>query len=189
MTLTAARDGDPVACSRIWSTYAPMVAGFARARGCREPEDLTSEVFLGLFRGLAAFEGDEPAFRGYLFTLARRRLVDEHRSASRRPLTREWTDGDGDRPTASAEDEFLAAAGHRDLMALLDALSPDQREVLTLRLVADLSLEQVAAAVDKTPGAVKALQHRALASLRRRLAPIHPVPTHPISNGAKEASA
>lgn len=185
--LTAARQGDPLACSRIWSTYAPMVTGFARARGSREPDDLVSEVFLGLFRGLASFDGDEPAFRGYLFTLARRRLVDEHRAAARRPVTTEWADGDGDRPTASAEEEVLAAAGHRDLVALLDELSPDQRDVLTLRLVADLTVEQVAATLGKNPGAVKALQHRALATLRRRMTAHRPPAT--AATTAKEPSA
>lgn len=167
--LTAAQRGESWACTELWTSYSPMVTGFARARGSREPEDLTSEVFLSLFRSLGAFAGDEAAFRGYLFTIAHRRLVDEFRASSRRPYFQLWTDDGDDRYTGSAEDEVVSASVETEIIALLDELSPDQREVLTLRLIADLPIEQVAAIVGKTPGAVKALQHRALAALRRRL--------------------
>ncbi len=167
--LTAAQRGEPWACTELWTAYSPMVAGFARVRGSREPEDLTSEVFLSLFRSLGSFSGDEGAFRGYLFTIAHRRLVDEFRASSRRPYIQLWTDDGDDRCTVSAEEEVVSASAEREILALLDELSPDQREVLTLRLVADLSIEQVAGIVGKTPGAVKALQHRALGALRRRL--------------------
>ena len=69
----------------------------------------------------------------------------------------------------NAEDEALDLLGNRRLRELLEGLSSDQRDVLLLRIVADLSLEDVAIALGKRRGAVKSLQHRALATLRRQL--------------------
>ncbi len=175
--LSAARSGEPWACTRIWSTYAPLVAGYARSHGSREPEDLTSEVFLSLFRGIGTFTGDESAFRGHLFTIARRRLVDEFRASSRRVIEQAWSESVAHEPTASAEEQALSATSKDRVASILGDLTPDQREVLTLRLVADLTVEQVARATQRSPGAVKALQHRALEALRRRIGPGVPAST------------
>jgi RNA polymerase sigma-70 factor (ECF subfamily) len=70
----------------------------------------------------------------------------------------------------AADERALATAGMEELAVLLDRLSADQREVLTLRVIADLSIEQVASVMGKRAGAIKALQHRAIESLRRLLA-------------------
>jgi RNA polymerase sigma-70 factor (ECF subfamily) len=81
----------------------------------------------------------------------------------------EYDAGADPRVTASAEEAAMAGLGTDDMHRLLHQLSDDQRDVLLLRVVADLSLEQTAAALGKRVGAVKALQHRALATLRRVL--------------------
>ena len=83
-------------------------------------------------------------------------------------LDDECFDGQGP-TTAGAEDEAMERLAMGDVHQLLDALTSDQRDVLALRVVAQMSVEQVATALGKSPGAVKALQHRALATLRRRL--------------------
>lgn len=70
---------------------------------------------------------------------------------------------------SSAEDHALANLGTERVRRLLEELTPDQRDVLTLRVLADLSVEQTAATLGKPPGAIKALQHRALAALRKQL--------------------
>ncbi len=72
--------------------------------------------------------------------------------------------------TESAEAAALATLGTERVRRLLEGLAPDQRDVLALRVVADLTVEQIAEALGKSTGAVKALQRRALAALRRRLA-------------------
>ena len=156
------RDGD--ALTDIWTRYAPSVRGYLAARGVAEPDDITSEVFIAVFRGLRRFKGDEAELRAFIFTVAHHRVVDEHRRRSRRPSSVEFT-----RTTASAEDVTLARLGNRDARALIEALPPDQRDVLLLRVFGDLTLEQTSRVLGKRLEAVKAVQHRALARLRKIL--------------------
>ncbi|QZY28335.1 RNA polymerase sigma factor [Nocardioides coralli] len=167
-TLDAARRGEQWACTEVWLCLAPRVRAFLHARGSREPDDLTSEVFLAVFRGLDGFVGGPDQFVAFVFTVARRRLVDELRRRSRRPVLAEWAEEDDTRLCESAEHEALLRVEDRDVRDLLLLLSPDQREVLELRLLADLTVAQVAEVLGKPPGAVKALQRRGLAALRGR---------------------
>lgn len=169
--LLAAQAGASWACTQIWVEYAPAVAAFLGVRGSREPEDLTSEVFLAVFERLRDFTGDGAAFRSFVFSVAYRRLVDELRMRSRRGETFEWTPEGDPRRASSAEDEATARIGDERARALLDQLPPDQRDVMVLRIVADLTVEQVADVLHKRTGAVKALQRRALENLRKKIAP------------------
>lgn len=169
--LHAARTGAAWACTTIWVEYAPAVAAFLSARGSREPEDLTSEVFLAVFDRLPDFVGGEPELRSFVFSIAYRRLVDELRMRSRRGDALEWTAESDPRVSASAEDDALTRIGESSALSLLETLPDDQRNVMVLRIVADLTVEQVAAVLDKRPGAVKALQRRALESMRKKIAP------------------
>lgn len=169
--LEAAKAGDPHACASLWRAHAPAVAAFVRARGAAEPDDVTSEVFLQVFRRLGSFSGDEGAFRSFLYTVAHRRLVDEWRARSRRPRLADWPVGQAAprAVTPSAEHEALVSLGERRAVELIAALTPEQRDVLMLRVLADLTVEQVATVLGKRPGAVKALQRRGLESLRRQV--------------------
>lgn len=168
--LTAARAGAGWAAERLWRSLAPAVAGYLRAQGAAEPDDLTSEVFIGVFRGLAAFSGTEEQFRSWVFTIAHRRLVDDRRRLSRRPPPGPLDPDDACSPAAdSAEHEALGRLGSRQVAALCDQLVPDQRDVLLLRLVAGLTVDEVATALGRSEGAVKALQRRAVLALRRIL--------------------
>jgi RNA polymerase sigma-70 factor (ECF subfamily) len=165
----AARAGAPWAFERLYAELSPAVAGYLRAQRAREPEDLTSEVFLGVFRGLASFNGTEHQFRSWVFTIAHRRLQDERRRAARQPHLAELAP-ETTMPAGDVEREALDALGERWVIALCGRLSADQRTVLLLRVVADLTAEEVARITGKTVGAVKALQRRALDSLRKKLA-------------------
>lgn len=167
--LAAAQTGARWACTQLWVEYSPVVAAFLRARGSREPDDLTSEVFLAVFDSLRDFRGDRAAFRSFVFSIAYRRLVDEFRMRARRGDTAPLTDSDDPRRASSAEEVAEARLGDRAALALLDALSPDQRDVMVLRIVADLTVEQVAEVLDKRVGAVKALQRRAIENLRKKV--------------------
>lgn len=165
--LHAARAGAPWAFERLYVELAPVVAGYLRLQGAAEPDDLTSETFLGVFGRLASFEGSEQQFRSWVFTIAHRRLIDERRRSSRR---RSITTADTeilDRPGGDVERDVFAVLGTARVYELCAGLSDDQREVLVLRIVGDLTVEQVAAIVGKSPGAVKALQRRALTALRK----------------------
>lgn len=167
--LRAAQAGATWACTTIWVEYAPAVAAFLSARGSREPEDLTSEVFLAVFDRLPDFVGGEPELRSFVFSIAYRRLVDELRMRSRRGEPLEWSPEVDPRRSASAEDQALDRLGETSALSLLTALPEDQRDVMVLRIVADLTVEQVAAVLGKRPGAVKALQRRALDSMRKKV--------------------
>lgn len=164
----AALAHEPWACHRLYDDYAGRVLGYLRAQGAREPDDLTSEVFLRVFDRLSQFTGDEPHFRSWLFTIAHRVLVDDARRSHRRPQTTALGLDVESRSAADVEHEALANVGAEWADELLSSLPPDQRAVVALRVTSDLSLEQVADILGKRVGAVKSLQHRALESLRRR---------------------
>jgi RNA polymerase sigma factor (sigma-70 family) len=168
--LARAREGSGEAFTALYRELAGPVAAYLRAKGVPDVEDLTSEVFIAVFTGIAGFEGDERGFRSWVFTIAHRRVVDSWRRAGRRPVAEPYEPVDDTRSTPSAEAEALALVGRERAMALLDLLTDTQREVLVLRIVADLTIEEVAAVTGRPPGAVKALQHRGLATLRRILA-------------------
>jgi RNA polymerase sigma factor (sigma-70 family) len=162
-------DRDSDALTDIWTRYAPAVRGYLAARGVAEPDDVTSEVFIAVFGGLSRFKGDEAELRAFIFTVAHHRVVDEHRRRARRPGMVAFT-REGDRRTvASAEDAALARLGNKDARILIEALPPDQRDVLLLRVFGDLTLEQTSRVLGKRLEAVKAAQHRALARLRKIL--------------------
>jgi RNA polymerase sigma-70 factor (ECF subfamily) len=168
--LVAARSGAPWAFERLYADVAPAVAAYARLQGSPEPEDLTSEVFLGVFAGLESFEGAEKKFRSWVFTIAHHRLVDERRRLSRRSFLPTADSDVLDRPGGNAEQDALDNLGSRRVQELCAELSTDQRAVMLLRIVGDLTVEEVAAVIGRSPGAVKALQRRALNSLRKKVA-------------------
>ncbi|HET7654689.1 MAG TPA: sigma-70 family RNA polymerase sigma factor [Acidimicrobiales bacterium] len=146
----------------VYRQLAPAVLGYLRAQRAIEPEDLLGEVFLQVARDLPRFSGDDDALRRWVFTIAHHRLIDDRRRRARRPQL-----ADGEVPEAAAPE--LADAVDPALIAALDRLTADQREVVLLRFVADLPLEAVAKLTKRNVGAVKALQHRALEQLGRIL--------------------
>ncbi len=167
--LAAAQVGAGWALESLYRSMAPAVVGYLRLQGVEDPEDLSSEVFLGAFRNLGGFTGDAGGFRSWVFAIAHRRVLDDRRRRSRRPAP-EGFEAVADRPGgADAEGEVMDRLGTEAVLDLCGRLSPDQRDVVLLRLVADLGLEETAEALGKSTGAVKALQHRAMAFLRKEL--------------------
>ena len=150
----------------VYRALAPAVLGYLRAQGAREPEDLLGEVFVQVARDLHRFRGDDTALRRWVFSIAHNRVVDEGRRRARRPSTVGLEQSPD--PVAPAD---VSASLDPELVAALATLTPEQREVLTLRFVADLPLEQVARIMRLRVGAVKALQHRALENLRTAVSP------------------
>jgi RNA polymerase sigma-70 factor (ECF subfamily) len=167
--LAAARAGDRAALDALYRGLAPAVLGYLRAQGGRDPEDLTSETFVGMVRGLPAFEGDERAFRSWVFSIAHRRLVDQRRRLARRP---EEPVDPSEMPEATggdAQDEAVARLGARWALESVARLTPEQRDVLLLRVLADVSVRDVARILGKSIGAVKSLQRRGLLALARQI--------------------
>ena len=166
--LVAAQSGAAWALERIYTELAPPVAGYLRVQGSAAADDLTSDVFMRVFGAIGGFSGSEDRFRSWVFTIAHHRLVDEHRRQARRPRIADVEVGDVAVPTAdTSEDEALRRMSVDRVRRLCDRLAPDQRDVLLLRMVADMSLEETAEVLGKSVGAVKALQHRSVATLRR----------------------
>ena len=167
--LAAAAKGEAWALRQLYDDLSPAVFAYLRARGAREPEDLTSDVFLAVFPRLATVTGGAAGLRTLLFSVAHARLVDDLRRRSRRPDTVPFEAVTDHRTTASAEDEALAAHSVDEVRRLIGELPADQRDVLLMRLVGDLTVDQVAGVMERSPGAVKQLQRRGLLALRERL--------------------
>jgi RNA polymerase sigma factor (sigma-70 family) len=168
--LEAAREGSEAAWQEIYDDLSPAVLGYLRANRAPDPEDVLSEVFLQVARDIPRFDGDQGGFRSWVFTIAHHRLIDARRHFARRPveLSAEPPEPVG-RVADDAAQEALEKIGTDEVQRILATLSDDQRAVLLLRVIGDLSIEDVARAVGKRPGAVKALQRRGLASVKREL--------------------
>jgi RNA polymerase sigma-70 factor (ECF subfamily) len=164
--VAAACAGQAWALSEIWQRYSPSVVGYLRGRGVADPEDVASEVFIQVFGRIKKFRGDEAALRSFVFSVAHARYVDTVRRVARRGSDAEFVAEEHGGIAHSAEAEAIDALATQRVQELLATLSADQREVLLLRVVADLTLEQTADVVGKSVGAVKSLQHRGLAALR-----------------------
>jgi RNA polymerase sigma factor (sigma-70 family) len=171
--LEAAQAGADWAWSRLYADLSGPVLGYLRMRGAVESEDLLGEVFVQVARNAGTFEGDYPAFRSWVFTVAHHRLVDERRYRARRPVV-PGEIPDAARGLGDTEAEALAGLATDEVVALLGTLTSEQRDVLLLRFVGDMSVDEVARIVGRRPGAVKALQRRGLESLRRSLSPVTP---------------
>lgn len=169
-TLAAARTGAEWAWADLYRQFAPAILGYLRAQRAADAEDLTAETFFQVVKSLGQFDGDESAFRSWLFVIAHRKMIDAGRWRSRRPLQPVEDEvlaayaGSGD-----VEREAIANLGVAELEALLSKLTDSQRDVLLLRIVAGLSLEETAGVLDLRAGAVSALQRRALKRLEKTL--------------------
>ena len=169
--LASAKQGDDRAVERLYRDTAPLVLGYLRSNRARDPEDLTSDVFVSMITSLGRFEGDERRFRSWLLTIAHRRMVDGVRRSRRRPEDLVPAEQLGQEVIDLTDSEVAAlsrlhAAG---ILDVIDGLTEDQRAVLLLRTVADLPVRDVAEVVGKPETAVKALLRRAVAAVDRRL--------------------
>ena len=173
--LAGARRREPAAVARVYSAYAPALFRFFLAAVGDRPtaEDLTGDVFKSAIEGLPRFRGPVEALGGWLFGIARHDLSDYRRRQARnrvQPLDELLEEAAlAGRAMDPAELALDRVEGDR-VLAALRQLTSDQREVLLLRLVADLTAPEVAGILNKSTEAVKALQHRGLASLARVLA-------------------
>ncbi len=166
--IARARAGDKTAISELYRANVQSIYRYLylRVNDAHTAEDLTSEVFLRALESLDSFEYRGLPFSAWLFRIARDRLVDYYRRQSRRPDCSALTDD-----LACHDDEPHDVAVRQDeeaqVRAALQELTEDQRLVLVLRFAEHQSLADIGRRLGKTEGAVKSLQHRALAALNR----------------------
>ena len=167
--LHAARAGADWAWERIYADLAPSVLGYLRARGAAEPEDLLGEAFLQIVRDLPRFSGDERDFRSWAFTIVHRRLIDERRRRGRRPVDPAPPDEVAAQAGAGGDvaEEALGRLSERRAREAIACLPGEQQTVLLLRILGDMTIEEVARTIGKRVGATKALQRRALRRIER----------------------
>ena len=165
--LGAAHAGAGWAFERLYRWLSPAVLSYVRGQGLSDPEDAVGDVFMKAFHNIGAFRGTEEQFRSWVFTIAHHRVIDERRRRSRRPAAETPLDAVTEQiAPLDVEELAIGAVEGTRLRALLDQLVPDQRDVLLMRVLGDLSIEQTADALGKTHGAVKQLQRRALIAVR-----------------------
>lgn len=167
--VAAAAGGDSSALGAIYTALAPQVLGYLRAHEVSEPEDVTNEVFLQLIPQLPRLQGGAEGLRRLAFTIARARMIDGARKRGRRGVAIPYDAELDQRAVASAEDEVEHNAGLARVHHALRLLPDDQRDVVTMRVIADLSLEQTAEVMGRSLGAIKQLQRRGLNALRAAL--------------------
>lgn len=168
--LAAGKHGEAWAFEALYRSFGPLVLRFFRTQEQAEAEDLTSDVFVSVAESIVRFSGDETAFRAWIFTIAHRRLIDHRRRWVRRESHLQMLRDRGSAHTSpDAEDEAIVMLTTSAAMSRIADLPPAQAEALLLRVVADLSAEQIGRIVGRRPDAVRALQHRALRRLARQL--------------------
>ncbi len=166
------RSDDQAVSERFTAAYrelSPRVLGYLRMHGVDDAESVTNEVFLGLYRSFHRLgEGDDDV-SSLTFSIAHARLIDHYRARARQPRLIAFEAESDPRRAPSAEEVARETLGESGLLAHLNELGDDQREAISLRVVAGLSLEETARVMEKSVGAVKQLQRRALLALRQSI--------------------
>jgi RNA polymerase sigma-70 factor, ECF subfamily len=169
--LAEAKAGAEWAITSLYRDIQPSLLRYLRSQAPADGEDLASEVWLDAASGLARFQGDEAAFRRWLFTIAQRRLIDFRRRDGRRRAVLEPLEGSFVASVAADPEARLLASSEMEVaLARIVSLSPEQAEVVLLRVIAGLKVEDVATILGKKPGTIRVLQHRALKRLAEDLA-------------------
>ena len=167
--LASACAGDDRAFALLWRWMNPPLLRWLAVVAPGSGEDVASEVWLSVTRGIAAFDGGEGDFRGWVFTVARRRAIDWARRRARQPRLATAAGVDVVDPAAISSVLVDAETALASALALLQQLTPDQREVVALRVIAGMTVSETAAVVNKSEGAVRVLSHRGLRLLADRL--------------------
>ena len=169
--LTAAQGGSEAAFSALWRDGNPALLRYLRVIAPEGAEDAAAETWIQVVRGLQRFRGDEAAWRAWLFTTARRRVLDQARLRKRHPAEPLDEIQAAEVPRSpDAERLAMENLGTEKAIALVSRLPRQQAEVILLRVVAGLDTEAVADLLGRSPGAVRVAAHRGLRRLATLLA-------------------
>jgi RNA polymerase sigma-70 factor (ECF subfamily) len=163
-----AKAGDQGAFSQIYERYAPAIYRYIyfRVREVELAEDLQAEVFLRMIEGLQRYEDRGWPISAWLYRIARDRTIDiMRRRRNRHHVSLDIWEGACDGP----EHQVSAQLEHEELRACIKDLTSEQRQVIIMRFIDELSVQEVAQRLGRSEGAVKALQHRGIQSLARHL--------------------
>jgi RNA polymerase sigma-70 factor (ECF subfamily) len=166
-----AKAGDHAAFTQIYERYAPAIYRYIyfRIGEAELAEDLQAEVFLRMLEGIHRYEDRGWPISAWLYRIAHDRTIDTiRRRRNRQQLPLESWGGMCDGPEGSVS----AQLDYEELKRTLNDLTEDQRLVIQMRFMGDMSIQEVANKLGRTEGSVKALQHRGLQSLARRLQPM-----------------
>jgi RNA polymerase sigma-70 factor, ECF subfamily len=166
----AAKGGDRGALEELYLIHFDRIYSYLHVTvGNRhDAEDLTTQTFLKMLESIGRFRWGSAPFSAWLFRIAHNLAMDHFRAARRWQPEEEVPEPEPDEST-SAEAGALQAIGRKSMLALIDDLSGEQQQVLTLKFVFGFSNGEAATILGKTEGAVKSLQHRALVTLHKKL--------------------
>lgn len=168
--LAAAQQGSEDAFARLWRDANPSLLRYLRVVAPENAEDIAAEVWVQVVRGLPKFTGDEAAWRAWLFTNARRRMLDQARMRKRHPAEPLDDLSAAEMPhSPDAEQIAMENIATESAIATLSRLPEVQAEVIMLRVVAGLDTESIAEMLGKSPGAIRVLAHRGLKKLQTLL--------------------
>lgn len=167
--LNAAQDGDAEAFGELYQRHAEAIFRFLYSHldNRLDAEDLTEDVFLRVWRSISSFRQQGVPFIAYLFRISRNALIDHYRRSSQTKGQMQLEESLISDPGADPREQALANSQRQEIRQLLDQLREDYRTVLLLRFIADLSPDETAEVMGKSSGAIRVLQHRALAALRK----------------------
>jgi RNA polymerase sigma-70 factor (ECF subfamily) len=165
-----AQAGDRAALEQLYLIHFDRIYSYLQLSvGNRhDAEDITNQTFIKMLESIDRFVWRQVPFSAWLFRIAHNLSMDHFR-AGRRWQPEESPPEDPDSLEPSAEDAAFQTIGRESMLGMIESLSGDQQQVLTLKFVFDFSNAEVATILGKTEGAIKSLQHRALASLGRQL--------------------
>ncbi len=162
--LALAKAGDNEGVSWLYDTYHPPLLRYLKWEEPREAADIESEVWLAVAQNLKRFKGDQQHFKAWIFTIARRRVADQRRKRARNRIV--YVDPESLYVYESGRDTAQEAVDSISAQEAIDRLTAgiprDQAEVIVLRVLGGLSVNEVAEITGKRPGTVRVLQHRAL---------------------------
>lgn len=168
--LRAAQRGDEDGFRLLYRDMQPRLLRYLRVLVAEDAEDVASEAWLHISRGLPKFRGDLDDFRGWATTIARNRAVDHLRRTGRRPATNEPVEALVQLPAdVNTAESALATVGTDSALALIAELPREQAEAVLLRVVVGLDAKAAARILGKRPGAVRTAAHRGLNRLAERL--------------------
>jgi RNA polymerase sigma-70 factor (ECF subfamily) len=165
-----AQEGDRDALEELYLLHFDRIYSYLHMSvGNRhDAEDLTTQTFLKMLESIGRFRWQAAPFSAWLFRIAHNLAMDHFRARRRWQPEEDVPEPHGSEEP-SAEAEAMRTIGRESMLAMIEGLSPEQQQVLTLKFVFNFSNGEVAAILEKTEGAIKSLQHRALVSLQKQL--------------------
>ena len=163
------QQGDRTALEELYLIHFDRIYGYLHMTlgNKHDAEDLTTQTFLRMLESIGKFRFQSAPFSAWLFRIAHNLSMDHFRANRRWQPEAEVPEPVGSEER-SAEDEVLQSIGRQSMFDLIESLSHEQQQVLTLKFVFNFSNAEAATILDKTEGAVKSLQHRALVSLQKQ---------------------